>query len=175
MATRRNDEASAGLRNKWKKRASKSRALPLFVVGCAVVFLLLAGASVVGVLWALGVFAKTPGGDAAQPNIDRSEKPHARIVGQWEAAPPEVPGATMMLDLKADGNLSLNSTNKGNSATENGTWKVLSETADRFTIRLQFSGRPNPAEWDVELINNNEMRVNFLTSKSTPVTYKRRR
>ncbi len=175
MATRRNDETSAGRR---KKRASKSGALPLFVAGCGVVFLLLTGASVVGVLWALGVFAKAPDSGAGNQDKDRSGKPAAakprdRLVGQWEHSLQDTPGAKMTLEFVADGKVTLVATNKA-SVTRNGRWEVLGEKTDRLTIRLRFNNHPDPADWDIEFLNNDSMRVNSLTSMAPPFTYQRK-
>jgi hypothetical protein len=157
----------------------------LVLLGCgAILVLMLLVAGTVGALWALGVFGKAGSTTARQTDSQSgkdsglkpaTEKPRDRLVGQWEYMPPDVPGAKMTLDVRKDGTLTLAAINKGNSATENGTWEVLSEKSDRLTIRLQFVGRPKASEWDIELLPNDEMRVNFLTSSSPPVTYKRKR
>jgi hypothetical protein len=129
-----------------------------------------------GVLWKRGVFTTLTdrwlpsGTDNVQSGAD---SPRDRLVGQWEYLSSSE--ARMNLDVHKDGTLVLTGINKGNMVVENATWEVLSEKKDRLTIRLQFTGRPKPSEWDVELLPNEEMRVNFLTSTSAPVTYKRKR
>jgi hypothetical protein len=103
-----------------------------------------------------------------------TQKPRDRLLGQWECMPPEVPGAKMILDVRQGGKLTLTGINKGNTAVLDGTWEVLKETTDRLTIRLQFSSASKAQEWDIELLPNDEMRVNFLSGSSPPVTYKRK-
>jgi hypothetical protein len=179
------DEEAVPVR-KRKRRAKQTDTTSLLVVlGCAAVFVvavLLVGGTL-GVLWAMGVFSKstatdkktdTPAGSGSGSKTP-TQKPRERLLGQWECMPPEAPGAKMTLDVRQGGKLTLTGTNKGNTAVLDGTWEVLSETTDRLTIRLQFSSAPQPQEWDIELLPNDEMRVNFLSGASPPVTYKRKR
>jgi hypothetical protein len=132
--------------------------------GLLLVFLI---AGTVGILWACGVFSAAPPASGAG-----ADSPRDRLVGQWEHVSPT--GARMILDVRKDGAVQLTGMGSARTVVENGTWEALNEKKDRLTIRLVFRGQPRPSEWDIELLPNNEMRVNFLTSSSRPVLYKRR-
>ena len=165
----RNENDSTPRQRKRKKKSARGFRVGLLLVGCSFLLVLLVTCGV-GILWATGIFGAFPMTAGAG-----TDKPRDRLVGQWDHIFPVIPGAKMSLDVRKDGTLTLTANAKGNLVVENGTWEVLSEKKDRLTIRLKWSSRPEPAEWDVELLANEEMRVNFLKSESAPVTYRRKR
>jgi hypothetical protein len=108
--------------------------------------------------WALGLFSRAP--DPA--------KTREQMIGRWELPMPEVQGKTT-LDLFPDGKFTLFASAKtfagalGNAGEVKGTWECLKVRRTRFILRLQYSSRPNPVDWEIDQIASDEIRAKDIT------------
>jgi hypothetical protein len=166
MDSRDRDDPMLQRRKRKKRRPNAPGAA--WLIGAVVLVLVLAGT--LGLLWAAGVFKPQ---ETTPPSslLPESERPQNRFVGYWEHIPRGLPGSRMTLDVSEARRLTVTAIHPGKSLAEDAAWEVLSEKKDRLRIRIRFMR--GPSEWDIELLPNDEMRVNFLTSRSSPVVYRR--
>jgi len=95
-----------------------------------------------------------------------------RLLGKWEAHYPE---GTIRLHFQKGGKLELTGVAaNGNTATINYTFKVSKDRRESVVLHLtNVSGSTDPADWGIELLGDDRMRVDHLTSKAQSRYYDR--
>jgi hypothetical protein len=163
------EDDEAPRKKKAKSRRPRRRGnQALWLVG-ALAIVVLAASAAGAVIWALGGRPK-PATATTAPERPAKGWPRERFIGSWEYISPDH-RARMTLDVRA-GELTLSGFHPGGGSTiVIAPWEVLSEAnAEQMKTRVRFG---QPADWGIDFLPNDEMRVNFLSGNSPPVIYKR--
>jgi hypothetical protein len=131
--------------------------------------ILIGGAALLCCLITVGV-----GGYFLVTKLILVDKPRDRLVGQWEYLSPDIPGGSILLDIRKDKSITITGITPRVREDRKGTWEVLEEKGDRIKIRVSLTGE-QARDWEVEFLPDDRIRVHFLTTGAQTTEYRRKR